>query len=382
MTTEPQKVPIDHPGTFIAEELTERKWTQADLAYILGMDVTQLNKLINGKTDITPESAIALGDAFDMPAEFFMNLQNAFDLLKAKKADPGVSKRARLAAFPIREMIKRKWIEDGDTALLDLQMMRFFDKPSVEEIPFIGNAPILSYAAKKGTDYEETTPAQYAWLHRVRKIAEHMDAPLYSETALRNKLSSIRSHMLDLDDLIHIPTILNKCGVRFVLVESLPGSKIDGVCVWLDGQPVIGMTMRLNRPDDFCFVLRHEIEHVLRGDGREATFAPIDVLDADGLSKPLPECEMIANEVAGEFCVPRALLDSFLARKGSFITERDLLNFAARVQINPAVVVGQIQYRTNKYGVLRKFQVSIQERLLPWKYKDGWGHFAPTGTGL
>ncbi len=311
-----------------------------------------------------------------------MNLQSNFNLLKAKKADPGVSKRARLAAFPIREMMKRGWIEDGDTALLDLQMVRFFGKPRVEDIPFIGNAPILPHAAKKGTTYDETTPAQYAWLHRVRKIAEHIDAPLYSEAELRNKLRSIRSHMLDLDDLIHIPTILNKCGVRFVLVESLPGSRIDGVCVWLDGQPVIGMTLRMNRPDNFCFVLRHEIEHVLRGDGQEASFAPVDVLDADGLAKPLPECERIANEAAGEFCVPRTLLDSFLARKGSFITERDLLNFAARVQINPAVVVGQIQHRTNKYGVLRKFQVGIQEKLVAWKYKDGWGHFAPIGTGL
>lgn len=382
MKTAPHKVPIDHPGTFIEEELEERKWTQADLAYILGMDVTQLNKLIKGKTDITPESAIALGDAFDMPAEFFMNLQNAFDLLKAKKADPGVSKRARLLVFPIRDMIKRRWIEDGDAALLDLQMTRFFGKQRVEDIPFIGDAPILRHAAKKGTSYDETTPAQYAWLHRVRKIAEQMECPLYSESDLRNRLTSIRSHMLDLDDLIHIPTILKKCGIRFVLVEQLPGSKIDGVCVWIANQPVIGMTLRLNRPDNFCFVLRHEIEHVLRGDGRDMSFAPVDILDADNLANPDSESERIANEAAAEFCVPHTLLDSFLARKGAFITERDILNFAARVQMNPAVVVGQIQYRTNNYGLLRKFQTRIQERLLAWKYKDGWGHFAPTGTGL
>lgn len=381
MTTAPQKVPIDHPGTFVAEELKEREWTQADLAYILGMDGTQLNKLIKGKTDITPESAIALGDAFDMPAEFFLNLQNAFDILKAKKADPGVSKRARLAKFPIREMIKRGWIEDSDAALLDLQIMRFFEKSSIEDIPFVGDAPIIPHAAKK-TNYDETTAAQYAWLHRVRKIAEHMECPLYSASELRNKLASIRAHMLDLDDLIHIPTILSKCGVRFVLVEALPGSKIDGVCVWLDGQPVIGMTLRLNRPDNFCFVLRHEIEHIFREDGKGETFSPVDVLDADHLSNTAPECEKIANEAAGEFCVPRTLLESFLSRKGSFISERDVLNFAARVQMNPAVVVGQIQYRTNKYGLLRKYQTNIQDRLLAWKYKDGWGHFAPTGTGL
>ena len=377
----PQPAPVDHPGTFIAEELESRTWAQADLAYILGMDVTQLNKLIKGKTDITPETAIALGDAFDMPAEFFMNLQNSYDLLKAKRADPGVSKRARLSAYPIREMIKRGWIEDSEPDLLNLQITRFFNKPTIGDIPFVGDAPILPYAARK-SNYEKTTPTQYAWLHRVRKIAEHMECPLYSETELQKKLGSIRAHMLDMDDLIHIPTILKKCGVRFILVEALPGSKIDGVCVWLGGQPVIGMTLRLDRLDNFCFVLRHEIEHILRGDGKDASFSPVDEKGEEKIDPDLPECERLANEAAGEFCVPRALLDSFMVRKSSFISERDVLNFAARVAINPAVVVGQIQCRTNKYGLLRKYQQSFKDRLLAWEYKDGWGHPSPTGTGL
>lgn len=378
--THPKPMPVDHPGSFIAEELESRNWAQADLAYILGMDVTQLNKLIKGERNITPETAIALGDAFDMPAQFFMNLQNAYDLLKAKRADPGVSKRARLSAFPIREMIKRGWIEESGPDLLDLQMMRFFNKDKVEDIPFVGDALVFPHAAKK-TNYEKTTPIQYAWLHRVRKIAEDMECPLYNGTELRNRLESIRAHMLDIDDLIHIPALLKKCGVRFVLVEALPGSKIDGVCVWLDGQPVIGMTLRLDRLDNFCFVLRHEIEHVLKGDGKEASFSPVDELgeDKEKIDANLPECERLANEAAGEFCVPRAMLDSFMARKSSFISEQDVLNFAARVGINPAVVVGQIQYRTNKYGLLRKYQTSIKEQLLAWKFKDGWGHFAPTG---
>ena len=71
---------IDHPGTFIAEELEARGWMQADLAYILEVDVSQLNRLIKGSTDITPKSAVALGDAFDMPAEFFLNLQKMYEL--------------------------------------------------------------------------------------------------------------------------------------------------------------------------------------------------------------------------------------------------------------------------------------------------------------
>lgn len=369
-------LPVDHPGTFIAEELEARGWAQADLAYILGIDVSQLNRLIKGTTDITPDSAVALGDAFDMPAEFFMNLQKMYDLQKARKADPGVRTRASwLSKFPIREMINRGWIEDAEPALLDLQMMRFFGKNRVEDIPFVSDAPLIPHAAKK-SDYDGTTELQYVWLNRVRKIAERMSCPLYSEDALRKSLPSIREHMLIRDDLIHIPSILRRCGVRFVLVAALPGSKIDGVCLWIDGQPVIGMTLRLDRLDNFSFVLRHEIEHVLRGDGREASFAPVD---SDVGADAELECEVIANTAAADFCIPRDTLESFILRKSPFISESDMLAFAARVEIHPAIVVGQIQNRTKKFNWLRKYQTSIREYLMDWEFKDGWGFKSPTG---
>lgn len=371
-------IPVDHPGSFIAEELDERGWHQADLAYILGMDAGQLNKLINGKIDINPDTAVALADAFDMQAEFFLNLQRMYDLYKARKADPGVRTRAAwLSIFPVREMIKRGWIEDAEPKLLDLQMLRFFDKNRIEDIPFVNSsAQLLGHAAKKSS-YERTSPMQYVWLTRVRKIAEQMECPLYSPDALRSNLSLIRAHMLDKDDFIRIPAILRKCGVRFVLVEALPGSKIDGVCVWIDGQPVIGMSLRLDRADNLCFVVRHEIEHILNKDGLEESFSPVDemVYDNDGL----PDYEIAANKAAAEFCVPQNLLDSFIARKSPFISERDVLAFSARVEINPAVVVGQIQNRTGQYTKFRKYLTTVRDYLLDWEFKDGWGHQAPTG---
>ncbi len=143
-------VAVDHPGTFIAEELDARNWHQVDLAYILGMSPQQLNPLLTGKASITPDMATALGEAFDMPAEFFTNLQNMYDLRKAKPVDPGVKTRANwLSYFPVREMIKRGWIEDTDSHLLDLQMLRFFGKNRIEDIPFIGHGEIVPHAAKK-----------------------------------------------------------------------------------------------------------------------------------------------------------------------------------------------------------------------------------------
>src|SRR6185312_5475662 len=260
----PNVVPIDHPGTFIAEELEARGWHQTDLAYILGMSPQQLNPLLSGKISVTPDMAAQLGEAFDMPAEFFANLQKLYDLNKAKPVDPGVKKRAAwLSHFPVREMIKRGWIEDTEAGLLDLQMLRFFGKNRVEDIPFIGDADIPHAAKKSGGYSSGPTEVQYVWLHRVMKIAECEDAKVFSADRLREFLPRIRAHLRAREDMIQIPRILQECSVRFALVEALPGSKIDGVCVWLNDQPAIGMSTRLDRFDNFAFVLRHEIEHAL-----------------------------------------------------------------------------------------------------------------------
>lgn len=75
MTRNAKRAAVDHPGTFIVEEINERGWTQVDLAYILGISPPQLNEILTGKQRISADMARALADAMDMPADFFANLQ-------------------------------------------------------------------------------------------------------------------------------------------------------------------------------------------------------------------------------------------------------------------------------------------------------------------
>src|SRR5438046_2875555 len=134
------QIAVDHPGSHIKEELDARGWAQTDLAFILDMSPQQLNPILSGKHAITASMAMMLGDAFGMPAEFFSNLQTQYDLSIAHAPPPGVRKRAVWqTAYPIREMIKRGWIEDADASLLDTQMLRFFEKNRIEDVPYVGS---------------------------------------------------------------------------------------------------------------------------------------------------------------------------------------------------------------------------------------------------
>jgi HTH-type transcriptional regulator / antitoxin HigA len=364
---------MPHPGFYIREELEAREWTQRDLAYILGVPEQAVNMLISGKRGISPEMAKALGEAFDVNPELFINLQRAFDMARARDPDPGVGRRARLqSVYPVREMIKRGWIQNTDAAMLEIQMAKFLEVANLNEIPH------ATHAAKK-SNAEEETPAQLVWLFRVRQIAKGMSLPKYSEKALRDALPRLKTFLIDPEEARHVPRILAECGVRLIVVEGLPNGKIDGVCTWLDrSSPVIGLSLRFDRIDNFWFVLRHEIEHVLRKHGQTRAIIDIELEKMD--DRNVSEEERVANTAARDFCVPEHEMSSFVARKAPFFAERDIVGFARRLSVHPGIVVGQIQKRTERWDLLRRHLVKIRPFVLPSAMVDGWNVSAPVSN--
>ncbi len=362
---------VPHPGEFIREEIDAREWSQRDLAYILGVPEQSVNMLVSGKRGISPEMAKALGKAFDVSAEYFARLQQAYEMSNARAPDPSIERRAKLQnIYPMREMIRRGWLEDTDVGLLEAQMMRFFAANDLSSVPH------MAHAAKKA-DYSETTAVQTAWLYRVRQLASEMVVPDYSNAKLKTLVNELPRYMVDPEEIRHIPRALAECGVRYAVVETLPKANIDGVCFWLDDRsPVIGMTVRHDRIDNFWFVLRHELEHVLAGDGRGALRPEMVDVDIEGASGTLPPEEVRANKAAASTCVPADELESFYIRKFPFISEKDVIGFAGRVRRHPGIVIGQLQRKMGRYDWLARHKVKIRQYLKGNSIIDGWGDIA------
>jgi HTH-type transcriptional regulator / antitoxin HigA len=363
---------VPHPGEFILEELDARGWSQRDLAYILGVKEQAVNVILTGKRGISPDMAKALADAFDVSAEYFANLQQAYEMSTARSPDPGVSRRANLqSVYPVREMIRRGWLADTDISLLEAQMMRFFGRNDLSEVPY------LTHAAMKADRAD--IHAQYAWLYRVRQIAVEMVVAEYSESKLRAFIADFPRYMIDPEEIRHIPRNLSECGVRFVIVETLPKANIDGVCFWVDNDdsPVVGMTMRHDRIDNFWFVLRHELEHVLNKDGREELDVKLIDVDIEESRDDISIVEKRANEAAANCCVPCQELESFYVRKFPFISEKDMLAFSKRIQRHPGIVVGQLQRKMGRYDWLSRYKTKIRQFVVGGANVDGWGVPAP-----
>ena len=353
--------------------MVEAGWSQAELAHVLGLPTATVNQIVNSKRPISSEMAKLLGAAFNRPPVEFADLQARWSLANAAEPDEEVKDRAlAMSRFPVRAMAKRGWINDlSQGASTHGELCRFFGVNSLDNIGEIG------YAAKKSSA-GTLTGEQIVWLYRVRQIAQEMVPDSYSPAKLREAVDGFSELRGKADGVRFVPRLLNKAGVRFVVVQGLPDSKIDGVCFWLDdNSPVIGLSLRFDRIDNFWFVLRHECAHVLHGHGRQGA-----ILDADlngDVSDSINEEERIANAEAADFCISSKELQSFYLRKRPFFADREVMAFAKRMGVHPGIVVGQLQRKMDRYDFLRKHLVNVRTTLGSSMMMDGWGDLVPVG---
>jgi len=324
------------PGDYLLEILNDRGWSQVDFAEIIGRAPKTVNEIIKGKTSITPTTANEIAEATGTNALLWLNLETAYRLHRTAKSSPAIAQRAAIRQrVPLRLMVGRNWIRPSDdVAELKREVVNFLGVRSLEE-----HQP-LAMAAKQTAYNEPLTPIQEVWLLRVKQVAETLIVPSYSAARLRQAVTQMESLLRGPDDVYQVPKILSAVGVRFVVVERLPSLKIDGVCFWpTPTTPVIGMSLTRDRIDNFWFVLRHEIEHVLNGDGKTSAIVDNDLDKAPNVSDE----EQLANEAAADFCVPAHEMRDFIVRKAPLFSEDNIRRFADTIGRHPGLVAGQLR---------------------------------------
>jgi HTH-type transcriptional regulator/antitoxin HigA len=353
------------PGEFLRDELEARGWSQTEFAEIIGREHRVVNELILAKRAVTPETAIELGAALGTSAQLWMNLETAYQLSKVTPRP--VARIAREAAlrgrFPVREMIKRTWIKaTKDYEELEKAILTYFQLDAIDD-PFR-----FPHVARR--NYEEgLSSRQWAWLFRVNQLATALRVLQYSKEKLRIAIPQLELLMTEPEEIRHVPRLLAACGVRFVIVEPIPGSKIDGVCFWIgEEQPVIGLSLKGDQIDRFWFNLWHEIEHVLRGDGKGDII--IDDFDAPPSEK---ESERAANAAAADHCVPSKPMRDFILRHSPLFSEKNMLGFSKIMKRHPGIVAGQIQKRTDRWDIFKKHQVRVRQIIIQTALTDGYG---------
>jgi len=361
------------PGEYIREELETRGWTQLDLAEILGRPAQAVNEIITGKRSISPVMAKALGDAFGTSPQLWINLDGAYQLARVSAADDSISRKAKLYEFaPLKEMQKRGWIEkSSNMEVLEAQILNFFG------IPKLGDPIHFQVAARKSTDCGLITSSQLAWLYRARNLARAVSVTgKFSDSSLAAALSRLAEAKAEVVEARKVPTILADAGIRFLVVEPLPQSKIDGVCFWLDRvSPVVVVSFRFDRIDWFWHALMHELAHVKNRESMDNPTIDTALVGSDAQAfDEKTDSEKNADMFAVRFLIDQVKFESFIARVHPLYSKRKIVAFAARVHVHPGIVVGQLQFRKKiQYAHSREFLVKVRDVVTAASLADGWG---------
>lgn len=368
-----ERVPAEvfPPGEFIQEELGARGWSQSDLAEIMGRDAALVSSLVTGKRSVSPETARGLGAAFGTGATFWMNLEAAYRLSRVDRDDAIVRRAHLYSRAPIQQMVRRGWLRrTGEVGQLEDDFREFYCLAN------LGDEPVpLAHAARKSSTYNALSQEELAWLYRAAKMARLIDSPRLSAQRLNAAFGQLHQLLGSPEEIRRIPGILREAGVRLLIVEKLPKTKIDGACLWLNKtSPVIVLSLRFDRIDWFWHTLMHELTHVKERDG-----AVVDSeIDKAGEDENRPEEEKRADRAASSFLIPQDELLDFMLRVRPFYSKTKIRGFAGRIGIHPGLVVGQLQHRGQiSYAHNRELLVKVRKTITNTALTDGWGDVAP-----
>ena len=357
------------PGEFIRDELEARGWTQDDLAQIMGRPQTAINLIINDKRGITPETAIELGGAFGTSPEFWLNLDSVYKLSKVSEPVPVAEIRQRAALFeasPVGDMEKRGWIRQTSSIIeLKQELAMFYADVNVDN---------FKVAARASTEQGQITPEQMAWCVRSLKLAKTIPAREYRPENMEACKKNLRELAAFPEGTARISEVLASFGIRFVVVEHLTGTKIDGAALWLGtgwDKPVIAVSVRYDRIDSFWHTLCHELSHIEHKDF--GAVIDIDLLGNEKRNEQVIAVEERADREAAATLIPTSKLESFILRKRPFFSKVSIIQFANANRVHPGIVAGQLHHRLNNWKANREMLVKVRDIVTSRTLTDGWG---------
>ncbi len=361
----------------LKEKLEERGWTQDQLSLITGLGTKAISLIVTGKSGVSADTAKLFAAAFGNTPDEWLKWDSQYRLSIAEADVTSIERRAHLYSLaPIRDMQKRGWIAaTDDLERLEAELKRFFGVESLD-----GDVA-LPIAALRTVKVPFLNPSEKAWCFRARKLASVLPVPTFNPNRLNQAEKELRKLAAYPKEARHLTELLASFGIRFVVVEPLPGVRIDGAAFWLDGSsPVIAVSVRFDRVDAFWFTLMHEFAHIKHGD---ALSVDSDLIDGTiGIAVMLVEddAEKQASDAATNALIPSQELQSFISRVGPLYSKERIIQFAHKMKIHPGIIVGQLQHRNEiGYSANREMLAKIRAAVIETALTDGWNRSITPG---
>lgn len=321
------------PFTLIKARIANRL-TQAELATRLNLKMQQIQRY-----EADNYSTASLKTLLKISEE--LNLSVNADVQIKSIDDPNL---IDVKNYPFKQMLNRGWFGNFVGSLNDAVkdsknlISHLFEQSGIFDFKYSLNRRSIR------SDLQINEYALNAWYARVLYKAkeQHILAEFNRESINADWLKKLANLSEDENALKLVPNYLKNSGIRFIIEPALDGTLLDGAALLLEKKyPVIALTLRYDRLDNFWFVLFHEIAHIvlhLNGD-----------LDAifDDLDAKIEGIEKDADQFALDALIPSEIWRTSLVRFRP--SDKTIINQAKALGIHPALVAGRIRRETGQY---------------------------------
>lgn len=326
------------PVEAIVFRMEQQGLRQRDLVPFIGSK-SKVSEVLSGRRPLTLSMIRALHAGLGIPAEALLGPR-----------DPGLLEPAGFEweRFPLGEMVKRHWIMASakDLKSKGEELVRQFLAPLGRPEAVLAMYRQTGHVRSgRQVDYYALTAWTACVVRRADEIATGVEYHPESITLERMR-EVVKLSWSDQGPQLAREFLAKKLGIPVVIERHLSSTHLDGAAILGPKGPVIGLTVRHDRLDNFWYCLMHELVHVAKHFTEDARRF-YDDLDVDPAQDTL---EQEADDLASEALIPKDVWAKAPARTlHSVEAVHDLAN---KLQIHPAIVAGRIRHERRQYRVL------------------------------
>ena len=330
---------LPSPIEAIRFRMEQNNLKSVDLIPFIGSR-SRVSEILSGKRQLTLEMVRALSEGLGIPAKVLIQKPESSPASVYEHWDDRL----------VSEMEKRSYF--GGLSLKTKQkeeLLHDFFSP-IEAFPqLVGMFRQSHYRSSPLTDKH----ALSAWATQVYKKAQEVKTPNKYKHGIidLNFMQKLAKVSNEENGPILAQEYLLKIGIIVILEPCFPKTYLDGATILVNkDKPIIGLTLRYDRLDNYWFTLMHELAHIaLHFDEDICLFYDeiegIKAIDID-------DKERKADEMAEEALLPKAKWEVSPARLiPSSMAAKSLAN---ELGVHVAIIAGQIRYKGNKYMYLNK----------------------------
>lgn len=292
------------PGRDLAEKLEEMGLDANDLAARMGYTPKAVNDILQGNCRITAEVALSLEMITDIPADYWLRSQIAYDEfvtrehIKASLSDQSLWKKSFPSEVNVREWVQYKKGEEKSL----IPLLKFFAVASPQAWDGYYKKAQLKVAFRISLADVKDPYATSAWIRRGEILSDRDPMEKQEQIPVRKRLKAALPEIIAfaaanktlpkrakkitytmpeadvVDDCMKgLQELCRKIGIRVLFVQNFKSAPIHGMYRWYKDVPLIQLHDRFEKRATMWFTFFHELAHVLYHGKKEICLQNIEI---------------------------------------------------------------------------------------------------------